>query len=808
MTKTPPDSPALAAQERNVARTLAEHLPQGYTADFVPQDQQPAEDTDADDTQGRPDAGGRNNSGTSRGSGSRSRTQPSPGLAPSTKLASPAISGRDEGDENVDNAADDQREEISSLHLQGGDVHRSLFRMAEAPARNQLLQIQPNPQLLTPSPLSLSTTAAQDDSSDRQLDNNSDQQRAPSLDAPRKKPHHQRAATFHGHYAPSDVGSTFGGDGSEHGSEYGGTADSMQVRDMLAPQGFRRDFLLQQIRQRQLQEREATMQRRRTHLRERRAVEFGAGRMPIARNFVEFLELYGHFADEDLEESDDDEEEEEGGDEGQEGYEEEEVEVEAGEDGADLEPGTRGVVRRRPHERQPLLRRGTSGAVRAASASNEAAGDSTGKAKAGMSQAFFTLLKAFVGTGIMFLPKAYNNGGMVFSTVTLLIVSLLSMAGFELLLRCRERYGGGYGDIGLAIAGRRMRSVILGSIALSQLGFVCAGIVFGAENLASFASAVAHANTRRSPGLGDGVDESVLSTNAIIVLEVAVLVPLGFVRDIARLGPAALLGDVFIAIGLAYMYSYDIAAIASRGWHMHETVQFWFNPSGYALTIGATIFTFEGIGLILPIQSSMARPERFRWLLGVVMAIITAAYISVGALGYAAFGTNTKTEVIDNYPRDSGLVQAVQCLYAVAVLAGMPVQLFPAVRIIEGWLFRRRAKSGGVSGGGGASNDTPVYHYSGKRDPRIKWAKNALRTLLVVACGAVAVLGAGHLDQFVALIGSLACVPLLFIYPPLLHYIGLADESPALFRVLDIGLIIAGVVAMIYTTIVTIQGGL
>ncbi|CAK7208104.1 hypothetical protein SEUCBS140593_000029 [Sporothrix eucalyptigena] len=795
MTKTPPDSPAVSAQERQAARTLAEHLPQGYTADFVPQDQQPAEGADADETLDRPDTGGRNNSRTSRGSDSRSRTRPSPGLAAS---ASPRISIRGESENDT---GDDQPEEISSLQLQGGDVHRSLFRMAEAPARVQLLQSQP-PQLLTPSPLSLSTTAAQDECESQQPENQPTQQPT-SADPPRKKPHHRRAATFHDHYTPSDVGSTFGGDGSEHGSEYGSADDyngrpHMQVRDLLAPQGFRRDFVQQQMRHRQLEERAATMQRRRTHLRERRAAEFGAVRMPIARNFVEFLELYGHFADEDLEESDDDEEEEEGLE--QEGSEEEDGGDEGGEGvGADLERGTRGVFRRRPSERQPLLGRRASGAV--AVAGSDVAGDGTGKAKAGMSQAFFTLLKAFVGTGIMFLPKAYNNGGMVFSTVTLLIVSLLSMAGFELLLRCRQRYGGGYGDIGLAIAGPHMRSLILGSIALSQLGFVCAGIVFAAENLASFASAVAHSHTRHTPGIDDGVDESVLSTNAIIVLEVAILVPLGFVRDIARLGPAALLGDVFIAIGLAYMYAYDISAIASRDSHMHETVQFWFNPSGYALTIGAAIFTFEGIGLILPIQSSMAHPERFRWLLAVVMSIITIAYISVGGLGYAAFGTDTKTEVIDNYPRNSPLVQAVQCLYAVAVLAGMPVQLFPAVRIIEGWLFRHRASSS-------ANGAAVYYHYSGKRDPRIKWAKNALRTALVVACGAIAVLGAGHLDQFVALIGSMACVPLLFIYPPFLHYLGLSDESSVFVRSLDIGLIIVGTVAMIYTTIVTIKGGL
>ncbi|ERS97806.1 solute carrier family 36 (proton-coupled amino acid transporter) [Sporothrix schenckii 1099-18] len=826
MTKTPPDSPAVSSREENAARTLAEHLPQGYTADFVPEDQQqtatgssaPYADKD------RPAAGGRNPSGDSGASGGASEPHlNTPSLAPAASTLASIRSGRDEAEGE---AGAEQREEISSLHLQGGDVHRSLFRMAEAPARMQVLQSQP---LLTPSPLSLSTTAspAQDHASasqpsqrppqqqqqpqaQQQSQQQSQQPSAGPAQLP-NRPLHRRAATFHDRYTPSEVSSVTGGpngDGSEHGSEHGGYDDrdgpQMQVRDLLAPQGFRRDFVLQQIRQRQLQEREATMQRRRTHLRERRASAFRAVKMPIARNFVEFLELYGHFADEDLEASDDDEDdggaEEQIEEEYEEVEEEEEGEGRGGTEDVERGMGAGGGLRRRPHERQPLLGRRTSGAV-VASASSDAAGDGSGKAKAGLSQAFFTLLKAFVGTGIMFLPKAFNNGGMVFSTVTLLIVSMLSMGGFELLLRCRQRYGGGYGDIGLAIAGPRMRSLILGSIALSQLGFVCAGIVFAAENLASFASAVAHAHTRRNPldGGGEGgVDDSVLSTNAFIALEVAVLIPLGFVRDIARLGPAALLGDVFIAIGLVYMYTYDVAAIAARGWRMHETVDLWFNPSGYALTIGAAIFTFEGIGLILPIQSSMARPERFRWLLGVVMAIITAAYISVGALGYAAFGTGTKTEVIDNYPRASALVQTVQCLYAIAVLAGMPVQLFPAVRIIDGRLFRTKSSSGNGA----------VYYRSGKRDPRIKWAKNALRTALTVACGAVAVLGAGHLDRFVALIGSLACVPLLFIYPPYLHYRGMADESSALLRVLDIALMAVGTVAMIYTTIVTVQGGL
>ncbi|EFX02724.1 amino acid transporter [Grosmannia clavigera kw1407] len=701
MAHSPPDDSRLSARERHDAQTLAEHLPPGYTAEFVQGETEIGADISGERTRdGEP-------------SNREVRQQlSSPPMRPSSTTS------------NV--SAGSRREEVSSLTLQGGDLHRSLFRMAEAPARTHVMH-QPQPQGETSSSAS-------------------------SI-------HHRRAATVH---------EPLVGDGSR---KYGSTADRwdpkpMPVRDMMAPQGFRRAFL-QQRRQR------GAMQRRRELRHERRRSSFGAARIPITRNFVEFLELYGHFADEDLETSD----EEDGGP---------EEEEEEDEDDMDLERGAGSGDEDRRHEREALLPRRTA----------SGAGGESGKAKAGTAQAFFTLLKAFVGTGIMFLPKAYNNGGMAFSTATLLVVAVLSMAGFQLLLRCRQQYGGGYGDIGEAIAGKRMRGLILGSITLSQLGFVCAGMVFVAENMASFAAAV-----RASHG-GDDSDEGVPSAAVLIGLEAAVLVPLALVRDIARLGPVALVGDVFIAVGLAYMYSFDISTISSRNWRPHETVEPWFNPSGYTLTIGAAIFTFEGIGLILPIQSSMAQPEHFGRLLGLVMAIITVAYVSVGALGYAAFGVDTRTEVIDNYPRDSALVQAVQCLYALAVLAGLPVQLFPAVRILEGQLF-------GWLGGRLESSRASGHRLSGKRDPRVKWVKNALRAAMVVLCAAVAVAGAGHLDRFVALIGSLACVPLLFIYPPYLHCRGVAvgtDRWRA--RAVDVVLMAIGTVAMVYTTAVTVAEGL
>jgi len=106
---------------------------------------------------------------------------------------------------------------------------------------------------------------------------------------------------------------------------------------------------------------------------------------------------------------------------------------------------------------------------------------------------------------------------------------------------------------------------------------------------------------------------------------------------------------------------------------------------------------------------------------------------------------------------------------------GTPVQLFPALRIIEGKLFG---------------------HLSRKRDSSTKWKKNTFRTGNVLLWGVIAALGANNLDKFVALIGSFACVPLVYIYPALLHYKGIAGSR--LVAVGDILLKVVGLGAMVH----------
>lgn len=464
--------------------------------------------------------------------------------------------------------------------------------------------------------------------------------------------------------------------------------ETMDINSIRVPGGFRRDYLRRTV----ASPHPGSIHGSHSHVPQAQV------QLPTS-SFLEFLTLYGHFAGEELEEDDEDLgpgeyfspdawEETAGG--------------EAGEETGLLGPESPGIRKRKHKPRGGTGTNDTKGAA-------------------------LLLLKSFVGTGVLFLPRAFMNGGMLFSSMVLLGVSLLSYYSFILLVNTRLKVDGSFGDIGGLLYGKHMRRIILGSIVLSQLGFVSAYIVFVSQNLHAFVLAVSQC-------------KAFIDVMYMVLLQLVVFLPLSLVRDISKLGFTALIADLFILLGLIYLYYYDIWTIVDQGGV--SDIQS-FNPSTWTLFIGTAIFTYEGIGLIIPIQESMKQPQRFPGVLAMVMVIITAIFLSAGAMGYAAYGSATRTVVILNMAQDDKLVNALQFLYSLAILLSTPLQLFPAIRILENELFTR----------------------SGKYNPGIKWKKNGFRFLLVLLCAVVGWGGAEDLDKFVSLVGSFACVPLIYVYP-------------------------------------------
>ena len=122
------------------------------------------------------------------------------------------------------------------------------------------------------------------------------------------------------------------------------------------------------------------------------------------------------------------------------------------------------------------------------------------------------------------------------------------------------------------------------------------------------------------------------------------------IRDISKLSGTALVADFFIVLGLCVLYYFDIFTFATEG---IADIRL-FNPKDFVLFLGTAAFAFEGIGLVIPIQESMTRPEKFKFVLTSVMIILIVVFTSIGALSYAAYGSAVKTVIISSLPQDSG----------------------------------------------------------------------------------------------------------------------------------------------------------
>ncbi|KAG0176764.1 neutral amino acid transporter [Apophysomyces sp. BC1034] len=265
--------------------------------------------------------------------------------------------------------------------------------------------------------------------------------------------------------------------------------------------------------------------------------------------------------------------------------------------------------------------------------------------------------------------------------------------------------------------------------------------------------------------------------------QISLFVPLAMIRRIQKLSAFALIADLFILIGLVYLYYYDFWMLSTNGF---GNVEWIINAKSFPTFIGTAVFSYEGVGLVIPITESMKHPKKFPRVLCGTMIFITLIFLSVGFVSYLAFGNKVQTVILLNMP-PTPMVNTVQGLYALAICLSIPLQLFPAIRIIENALFTR----------------------SGKHNPVVKWQKNAFRFLAVLACSCIAIAGSGDLDKFVSLVGSLCCVPLCFLFPPLFHYKAIARTWRQ--KALDISILIFGIVSMTYTTGITIalwsQGG-
>ncbi|KAK4377224.1 hypothetical protein RND71_003520 [Anisodus tanguticus] len=377
--------------------------------------------------------------------------------------------------------------------------------------------------------------------------------------------------------------------------------------------------------------------------------------------------------------------------------------------------------------------------------------------KSCLPKTFANFFIAIVGAGVLGLPYTFMRTGWITGVLTLVSVAALTYHGMMLLIHTRRRLDlsligdskiSSFGDLGFAVCGPIGRFSVDVMIVLSQSGFCIGYLIFIGNTLSHLISL--------SKGLGN-----IPLFNSAKSLYIWGCFP--FQLGLTAIPSLTLLAPLTIFA--------DIAQIGAMGVIMVEDVQTFTNQwpsdieafgtlSTFFYGLGVALYSFEGVGMAIPLESEMKDKSKYGKILALSMFLIALMYGTFGVMGYFAFGSSTKDIVTSNMGK--GLLSTIVKLgLCINLFFTFPLMLNPAFEI-----FERRFSDGNYS----------------------VW----MRWILVLGVTMVALLVPNFAD-FMSLVGSSTCCVLGFVLPALFHYQVFKGDMDRKGTLMDLGLIALGV---------------
>uniref|UniRef100_A0A7N0ZVV7 Amino acid transporter transmembrane domain-containing protein n=1 Tax=Kalanchoe fedtschenkoi TaxID=63787 RepID=A0A7N0ZVV7_KALFE len=341
---------------------------------------------------------------------------------------------------------------------------------------------------------------------------------------------------------------------------------------------------------------------------------------------------------------------------------------------------------------------------------------------------FANVLIAIVGSGVLGLPYTFRRTGwlagilILFAVATVAYYCMVTLIAIRHELESRDQFARitSFGDLGFAICGPPGRLVVDLMIILTQAGFCVSYLVFIAQTLTHLFNASANKS---------------LFIWALLPFQMGI----NSIPTLTHLAPLSILADVVGVGALGVAMAYNAGVFLSHRPAIHPFT----GSSSLLYAVGVAAYAYEGVGMVLPLESETTQRAKFTKVLGLSMVFITFTYAAFGVLGYMAFGDDTKDIITVNLGTSvvSYLVQFGLC---VNLFLTFPLMMNPVYEVVE----RRLADAG----------------YS----LWIRWAA-------VVGVTVVAVTVPNFAD-FLSLVGSSVCIALGFVLPALFHMIVFGRE--------------------------------
>jgi proton-coupled amino acid transporter len=390
------------------------------------------------------------------------------------------------------------------------------------------------------------------------------------------------------------------------------------------------------------------------------------------------------------------------------------------------------------------------------------------------------MLKGNIGTGILAMPDAIKNSGLLVGNIGLVMMATVAIHSMHLLVKnsqqlCR-RTGVpflSYADVAetcfatssnprLKRLAPTAKVVISTSLCITQLGFCCVYFVFVAQNLQQiFDHYYGPVNYHVYMG--------------IILAPMLLLVS---IRNLKYLSPVSMLANLLQFIGLGIIFYYLFQDLPFT-WERKIFASWGQLP----LYFGTAIYAFEGIGVVLPLENHMKTPGDMKGWNGVLntsLVITSCLYIGVGFFGYLKYGEAVSGSITLNLPVDQFLATVVKIMMSLAVFFTYALQFYVPVAIILPWVHRR----------------VPSRHH-------VK-AEYALRYLMVMLTFSLAA-AIPMLDLFISLVGSVSSSTLALMAPAIIDTVTQGEKCTKLRAAKNFGIFLFGFLGFVTGSYVSIS---
>jgi len=354
------------------------------------------------------------------------------------------------------------------------------------------------------------------------------------------------------------------------------------------------------------------------------------------------------------------------------------------------------------------------------------------------------ILKSYMGSGLLGLPYAFKEGGVLGSLIIMPILGVISVHCMFILVKTKQtlvseghKHLITYGDIANHCYNRIGEYLVNLMLMFTQFGFCCVYVVYVSENLENFVPK--------------------LEFWELVILWMPVFILLSFIRTMKVLAVVSVLAILAIMSSVIILLVASVEQIVDimQDSTLDFTVDWFVEWKTVMVMLGMAVYAYEGIGLVLPCETAIKNPSHFTPVLLISLILATLNYIIVGIIPYLAFGAETCDIVTSNlcdYANENdshvwGVLTNVVTIALIFAIAGTyPLQLFVVTDIIEAWMFK-----------------------PGRLSRKCKvWKENGVRTALVLSSGVVAIV-VPDFSTLLSLIGSIGSSSLQFIFPPLLY---------------------------------------